>query len=92
MDEKFATGAPTADDTTLLHYAECMAMVTFHVDVTPGSDAPNSLVTTSIDSAGALTMTPDSSDQVGDHIVSITLLYSSGDIAKEVIVFTISVI
>ena len=64
-------------------------MVVFHIVVTPGSNAPVTLVTALIANHGPFNLTPDQDDHVGDHLVTVELRYSDGIVAKQIVSFTV---
>ena len=68
-----------------------MDITSFSADVTHGTTAPNALIDVKIDNDGAITIIPNSADQVGDHDVSIYLLDNTGKNVKVVITFTVEV-
>ena len=68
-----------------------MDIVSFSADVTHGTTAPNALIDVKIDNDGAITIIPNSADQVGDHDVSVYLEDTTGTNVKDVITFTVQV-
>ena len=68
-----------------------MEIVSFNAAVSSGSSAPNALIDVQIDKDGAITIIPDSTDQVGDHVVSVYLQDTTGTNVKDVITFTVQV-
>ena len=68
-----------------------MEAVSFKEAITSGFSAPNTLIDVQIDKDGAITISPDSADQVGDHVVSVYLQDIYGINVKDVITFTVQV-